>query len=109
MLSVKQGRIKYHFLSLWYDSTWDWTQVSRANGEHSNTNIVNSKTEFNQLNIIDIYILWIIYSWYDNYVDAYLQSSWEDVALKMIVSSVRVRMKLIRHISLIGRAISQTS
>ena len=31
MLSVKQGGIKYHFLSLWYDSTWDWTQVPRAN------------------------------------------------------------------------------
>ena len=30
MLSAKQGGIKYHFLSLWYDSTWDWTQVSRA-------------------------------------------------------------------------------
>ena len=26
MLSVKQGGIKYHFLSLWYDSTWDWTR-----------------------------------------------------------------------------------
>ena len=36
MLSVKQGGIKYHFLSLWYDSTWDWTQVSRVIGEHSN-------------------------------------------------------------------------
>ena len=36
MLSVKQGGIKYHFLSLWYDSTWDWTEVSRAIGEHSN-------------------------------------------------------------------------
>ena len=36
MLSVKQGGIKYHFLSLWYDSTWDWTQVSRAIGKHSN-------------------------------------------------------------------------
>ena len=36
MLSVKQGDIKYHFFSLWYDSTWDWTQVSRAIGEHSN-------------------------------------------------------------------------
>ena len=31
-----QGGIKYHFLSLWYDSTWDWTQISRAMGEHSN-------------------------------------------------------------------------
>ena len=36
MLSVKQGGIKYHFLSLWYDSTWDWTQVSRVIGKHSN-------------------------------------------------------------------------
>ena len=23
LLSVKQGCIKYHFYSLWYDSTWD--------------------------------------------------------------------------------------
>ena len=23
MLNVKQGGIKYHFLSFWYDSTWD--------------------------------------------------------------------------------------
>ena len=36
MLSVKQGSFKYHFWSLWYDSTWDWTQVFRAIGEHSN-------------------------------------------------------------------------
>ena len=34
MLSVKQVGIKYHFLSLWYDSTSDWTQVSRAIREH---------------------------------------------------------------------------
>ena len=36
MLSVKQGYIKYYFLSLWYDSIWDWTQASRAIGEHTN-------------------------------------------------------------------------
>ena len=36
MLSVKQGSIKYHFLRLWYDSSWDRTQVSRAVGEHTN-------------------------------------------------------------------------
>ena len=36
MLIVKQGGIKYHILSLWYGSTWDWTQVSRVIGEHSN-------------------------------------------------------------------------
>ena len=36
ILSVMQRGIKYHFLSLWCDSTWDWTQVSRAIGEHSN-------------------------------------------------------------------------
>ena len=34
MLSVKQGGIKYHFLSLWYDLTWDWNLVSSAIGEH---------------------------------------------------------------------------
>ena len=36
MLSVKQSGIKYHFLSLWYDSTWDWTPVSWAIGEQAN-------------------------------------------------------------------------
>ena len=35
LLSVKQGGIKYHFESLWYDATWDWTQVSRTIGEYS--------------------------------------------------------------------------
>ena len=33
MLSVKQWSMKYHFLSLSYDSTWDWTLVIRAVGE----------------------------------------------------------------------------
>ena len=36
MLIVKQSNIKYHFFSLWYDLTWDWTQVSQAIGKHSN-------------------------------------------------------------------------
>ena len=40
LLSVKQDGIKFHFLRLCYDSTWDWTLVSRAIGEHS-TNKVN--------------------------------------------------------------------
>ena len=35
MLSVKQGDMKYHFLSFWYDSTLDWTLVSEAIGKHS--------------------------------------------------------------------------
>ena len=34
MQSAKQGGIKYHFLSLWYNSTMDWTPVSRIIGEH---------------------------------------------------------------------------
>ena len=42
MLSVKQGGIKYYFLSLWYDATWDWTPVSRTIGEHS-TDQANAK------------------------------------------------------------------
>ena len=35
MLSVKQIDIKYHFLSLWYDSTKDWTLVSQTIDELS--------------------------------------------------------------------------
>ena len=35
MLSVKQDSIKYHFLSLWYNSTCDWTSVSQTIIEHS--------------------------------------------------------------------------
>ena len=35
MLSILQGGTKYHFLSLWYDSTWNCTPVSRMIGEHS--------------------------------------------------------------------------
>ena len=35
MLSVKQGDIKYHFFSLWYDSTLDWMPVPPAIGEYS--------------------------------------------------------------------------
>ena len=27
MLSIKHGGIKYNYLSLWYDSTWDWNLV----------------------------------------------------------------------------------
>ena len=41
LLSVKQGGIKYHFLSLWYDSTWDWTPVSQTIGEHSTHSVKN--------------------------------------------------------------------
>ena len=34
MLSAKQGGIKCHFLSLWYDSNWDLTLVSWTIDEH---------------------------------------------------------------------------
>ena len=40
MLSIKQRGIKYHFFSLWYDSTWDSTPVSQAIGKHSTCCIV---------------------------------------------------------------------
>ena len=36
MLSAKQGCIKYHFLSLWYDTTWERTSISWTIGECSN-------------------------------------------------------------------------
>ena len=29
-----QGGVEFHFWSLWYDATWDWTQVSRTIDEH---------------------------------------------------------------------------
>ena len=32
ILSAKQGRIKYLFFGLWYDSIWYWTFVSRTIG-----------------------------------------------------------------------------
>ena len=35
MLSIKQGGMKYDFLNLRYDSTWDWTPVSQVIHEHS--------------------------------------------------------------------------
>ena len=34
MLSVKQGGIDVAFLSLWYDSTWDWIPVSQTIDKH---------------------------------------------------------------------------
>ena len=40
MLSVKQGGIKYHFFSLRYDLTWDWTPVSWTIDEH-NSHLAN--------------------------------------------------------------------
>ena len=36
MLSVEQVGIKYHFLSLGYDLTRDWTLISRSISEHFN-------------------------------------------------------------------------
>ena len=47
MLSVKQGSIKNHFLSLWYDPTWDWTVVSRIIDEYFNpyANILCTHTQ----------------------------------------------------------------
>ena len=42
MLSVKQGGIKYHFLNIWYNSTWDWTPVSRTISEDSTNKATGS-------------------------------------------------------------------
>ena len=60
MLSVKQGGIKYHFLSLWYDSTWDWTQVSRAIGEHS-VSLLTTRNMYVYKNIRLYFYFW---RWY---------------------------------------------
>ena len=55
MLSVKQVRIKYHFLSLWYDTTWDWNPVSRTIGEHS-TQSANGPV-WNNILVYNLFIL----------------------------------------------------
>ena len=60
MLSVKQGGIKYHFLSLWYDSTWDWTQVSRAIGEHSNLGQCSVHGIYGTIILLRIFDMWYI-------------------------------------------------
>ena len=44
MVSANQGGIKSPFLSLWYDSTWDWTPVSQTIYEHF-THLVKSIIE----------------------------------------------------------------
>ena len=54
MLSVKQGGIKYHFLSLWYNLTKDWTQVSRTTGENHATGCINKLNQYLLMGISSI-------------------------------------------------------
>ena len=56
MLDIKQGGIKYHFLSLWYDSTWDWTPVSRTIDELSTHLTNNCVQKSSKKTIAQIYI-----------------------------------------------------
>ena len=58
MLGVKQGGIKYHFLSLWYDSTWYWTS---AYGPLANT-----------LPIMPVYMHKYIYIYIYIYTNTYI-------------------------------------
>ena len=46
LLSFKKGGVNYHFLSLWYDLTRDWTQVSRTISE-SSTDYANEQLNKN--------------------------------------------------------------
>ena len=64
MLSVKQGSIKYLFLNLWYDSTWDWTPVSQTIGEHS-TYLANDPVYSNfDTCHLKVSILWKLYGFF---------------------------------------------
>ena len=59
MLGVKQGSIKYHFLSLWYVSIWDWTQVvSNISCVNRDNRLITSKNP-----------LWIV--WQDTWCNIY--------------------------------------
>ena len=63
MLSIKQGGIKYNFLSLWYDSTRDLTQISRTTGElsnhYTNRSLAYCKTWFNY-ETAQAWLLWLV-------------------------------------------------
>ena len=45
MMSIKQGSIKYYFLSLWYDSTKDGTPVFRTIATHTHTHYAQTHKE----------------------------------------------------------------
>ena len=75
MLSVEQGGIKYHFLSLWYDVTWDWTPVCWAIDEHSTTKLMQTRAKgvwdktrvgcvADLLGIVQEIDFWLYYKWY---------------------------------------------
>ena len=63
MLSYKQGSIKYHFLCLWHNSTWDWTLFSRAIGEHAN-HLTNARLHCYIRFIIIIIIIYFLCDWF---------------------------------------------
>ena len=90
MLSVKQGSIKYHFLSLWYDSTWDWTLVSQATGEHSN-HLANKQKK------TELILNWIVWkrtvSWHRNCVRMLSWIHW--IRTDLISNCVSTRKKTI--------------
>ena len=51
VLSAEQDGLQYHFLSLCYDSTWDWTPDPRTIDEHS-THLANSPVTADVLTVI---------------------------------------------------------
>ena len=56
-----------------------------------------------------MYIYILALEGYNNYADAYLQSSWEDVAQEVTVSSVKSTDVTCKTFRLIGRTITMTS
>ena len=57
---AKQGGIKNHFLSLWYESTWDWPLVSRT--------IVNTLL----IRPVNRYVCWIYWLYYQIMIYIYI-------------------------------------
>ena len=56
MLSVKQGGMKYHFLSFWYDTTRDWTPISRTIGKHYSLGQSDFKIPTGYHNLIIVFV-----------------------------------------------------
>ena len=61
-LSAKKGSIWYHFLSLWYESTWDWILVTQSIDKHSNHN-TNWPVIYIYIYIVGVFMAYELTCW----------------------------------------------
>ena len=98
MLSVNQGGIKYHFLSHWNESTWDWTSVLL---DHWRT-----LYSFGQYIYIRT-VIHICYFWWDEEYDDILQRNKFMMTIQPGLSFLLITLYVYLG-SIPGRVISKT-